>query len=482
MLKRDNAVSPTKEFFRRIGTILPEIKKPDKKVSLRNRLLWSLIILVLYFIMGGIPLYGVSTSPNDPFATFRIIFASSRGTLLELGIGPIVTAGLIMQLLKGADIIKFDFTDPDERAIFTSATKFLTIVVTIVQATALVMSNYLRFIETSISVVVITYLQLVIATIIVMLMDELIQKGWGIGSGISLFIAAGVARTIFISLFSPLIIQFDTGPEPFGLVPLIFTKIFEGDLTRVFVREGAYPSLLSFIMTLATIFIILYAEGVRIELPIAHARYRGIRSVYPVKLLYVSNIPIILASTLIGDLQILGNVIWNTLNPEGTDPLLNMIIYMETLEDGTQVIRGGLLYYLIGPTDIFQAIEDPLRTIVFIVSMTILAVLFAYLWVEVGGLSSASVSQQLIDSGMQVPGFRRRAYSVNIILSKYIPTVTIIGGIFVGIIAAVSQILGVFGGGMGILLMIDILMNLYQVLLREQIEEYYPIITRLIKV
>jgi len=475
-------LSPAKEFFRNIGTVLPEIKKPESKVSLRNRLIWSLIILILYFIMGGIPLYGVSTSPNDPFASFRIIFASSTGTLLELGIGPIVTAGLIMQLLKGAEIIKFDFTDPEERAIFTAATKFLTIVVTIVQATALVMSNYLRFIEASISVVIITYLQLVIATIIVMLMDELIQKGWGIGSGISLFIAAGVAKTIFISLFSPVMIQFDIGAEPYGLIPLIFTKMFTGDLFRIFIREGNYPSILSFLMTLVTIFIILYAEGVRIELPIAHARYRGIRSVYPVKLLYVSNIPIILASTLIADLNILANVIWNALNPAGTDPLLNMIVYMETLEDGTQVIKGGILYYLIGPTSIFEAIDDPLRTMVFIASMTLLAVIFAYLWVEVGGLSSASVSQQLIDSGMQVPGFRRRAYSVNIILSKYIPSVTIIGGVFVGIIAAVSQILGVFGGGMGILLMIDILMNLYQVLLREQIEEYYPIVTKLIKV
>ncbi len=481
-MKRGRRLSPAKEFFRKIGTILPEIKKPDKKVPLRNRLIWSLVILVLYFVMGGIPLYGVSTSPTDPFATFRIIFASSTGTLLELGIGPIVTAGLIMQLLKGAEIIKFDFTDPEERAVFTAATKFLTIVVTVIQATALVLSNYLRFIEASISVVVITYLQLVIATIIVMLMDELIQKGWGIGSGISLFIAAGVAKTIFISLFSPVMIQFDNVAEPFGLVPLFFSKLFTGDFSRVLIREGAYPSLLSFLMTLATIFIILYAEGVRIELPISHARYRGIRSVYPVKLLYVSNIPIILASTLIGDLHILGNVIWNTLNPEGKDPLLNMIIYIETAEDGTQTIKGGILYYLIGPSDIYQAIEDPLRTIIFIISMTLLAVMFAYLWVEVGGLSSASVSQQLIDSGMQVPGFRRRAYSVNIILSKYIPTVTIIGGIFVGIIAAVSQILGVFGGGMGILLMIDILMNLYQLLLREQIEEYYPIVTKLIKV
>jgi preprotein translocase subunit SecY len=67
-------------------------------------------------------------------------------------------------------------------------------------------------------------------------------------------------------------------------------------------------------------------------------------------------------------------------------------------------------------------------------------------------------------------------------LKKYIPTVTVLGGFFVGVIAAVSQILGVFGGGMGILLMIDILIQYYQLLMREQIEEMYPAIYKLIKV
>ncbi|HDM45036.1 MAG TPA: preprotein translocase subunit SecY, partial [Candidatus Bathyarchaeota archaeon] len=52
--------------------------------------------------MGEIPLYGIGRGGVDPFMYLRVIFASRRGTLLELGIGPIVTAGLILQLLAGA--------------------------------------------------------------------------------------------------------------------------------------------------------------------------------------------------------------------------------------------------------------------------------------------------------------------------------------------------------------------------------------------
>ena len=38
----------------------------------------------------------------------RMIMASNRGTLMELGIGPIVTAGMIIQALTGSQIIKLD--------------------------------------------------------------------------------------------------------------------------------------------------------------------------------------------------------------------------------------------------------------------------------------------------------------------------------------------------------------------------------------
>ena len=208
-----------KEFFRQIAYILPEIARPKRRLSLKTKLMWTGIVLILYLIMGQIPLYGIAPGGEDPFKFARIIFASSRGSLLELGIGPIVTAGLIMQLLAGADIIRFDFSNPDDRAIFTASTKFLTIIVTIVEAAAFIMAGFITPERFTLPIITIVFLQLVVATIILMLMDELIQKGWGLGSGISLFIAVGVASAIFTNLFSPIGIDENGESVPYGFIP-----------------------------------------------------------------------------------------------------------------------------------------------------------------------------------------------------------------------------------------------------------------------
>ncbi|MEM4349071.1 MAG: hypothetical protein QW712_01440, partial [Candidatus Nitrosocaldus sp.] len=114
-------LKPTGISFRSIvdkaSVYLPQIPKPKKKLTLTQKFVWSGLALLVYLVMGQIPLYGAPTSPFDPFAAFRVIFASQQGTLIELGIGPIVTAGLLMQLLKGAEIFKLDFKNPEDRAL-----------------------------------------------------------------------------------------------------------------------------------------------------------------------------------------------------------------------------------------------------------------------------------------------------------------------------------------------------------------------------
>jgi len=109
----------------KVEPYLPQVPKPKKKISLQTKLLWSGICLLIYMIMGQTPLFG-ATAPEFDFLQFaRVIFASQQGTLVELGIGPIVTSGLLMQLLRGSDILKFDFKKPEERGIFQTATKLV---------------------------------------------------------------------------------------------------------------------------------------------------------------------------------------------------------------------------------------------------------------------------------------------------------------------------------------------------------------------
>src|SRR3989304_2775001 len=116
-------------FLRKIVTktepYIPQVPKPKKKLSLQKRLLWCGGILLIYMIMGQTPLFGATTPEFDFLAFARVIFASQQGTLVELGIGPIVTAGLLMQLLRGSDILKFDFK---------KATKLVTYIVIIAES------------------------------------------------------------------------------------------------------------------------------------------------------------------------------------------------------------------------------------------------------------------------------------------------------------------------------------------------------------
>ena len=182
-------------FLKPIGRVLPEIKAPKRKVKFNEKLLWTGVVLIIYLVMSEIPLYGIDPGVEDNLGSLRIIFASNRGTLMELGIGPIVTAGLILQLLIGSAIIDADMSKPEDRSLFSTGSKFFAILLTAVQAAAYLVSGMYGTLSGATSIII--FSQLLTAGVIVILMDELVQKGWGLGSGISLFIMAGVAQQIF---------------------------------------------------------------------------------------------------------------------------------------------------------------------------------------------------------------------------------------------------------------------------------------------
>jgi len=187
-------------LFKPIGRILPEIKVPERKVKFNEKIFWTALVLIVYLVMSEIPLFGVSPTANDQFGALRVIFASNRGTLMELGIGPIVTAGLILQLLSGSGLIQCDMSKSEDRGLFTIGSKVFSIVLTGIQAGAYLLSGmYGTNLGTA---AIVIFMQLLAAGVIVMLLDELVQKGWGLGSGISLFIMAGVAQQILWQTFS----------------------------------------------------------------------------------------------------------------------------------------------------------------------------------------------------------------------------------------------------------------------------------------
>ncbi|MHA1689153.1 MAG: preprotein translocase subunit SecY [Promethearchaeota archaeon] len=474
------------KFFAPLVRIMPEIKRPQREVSFKEKFVWTALVLVIYLIMSNIPLYGVNLEDStDYFYWMRVILASQRGTLTELGIGPIVTAGLIMQLLLGSKLINIDMTDPYDRSMFSGSQKVLSIILTIFNSVAYLIGGAFGELESiGIQNAAIIFVQLLFAGIIIILLDELLQKGWGIGSGVSLFIAAGVAGQIFWNSFS-----FIEAPDehhlPRGIVIAFFTVLFDGNdatnLDDIIVR-GNLPSLVGIITTIIIFLVVIWFESARIEIPLAYKGYRGYKGKYPMKLLYVSNIPVILVSALYANFLFFGQLIAgpnSKLRNENTSFWLNLIGVFEQQTSGNTTGGylkpvGGLLYFLSPPQGIDDLMSNPLRAVIYLLFFIFLCVYLGRVWVEVSGLAPRDIAQQIIDSGMMIPGFRSSEKIIERILKRYIPTLVTLNGIFIAILSFFADSLGALTSGTGLLIAIGIIHQFAEEISKQVAAAQYP--------
>ena len=251
------------ENFKPLFKLLPEVKTPIHRQDFNEKLKWTAIVLLLYYFLSEIPLYGLSQAAVDQFAQLRAVMAGSFGSILTLGIGPIVTASIVLQLLVGAKILKLDLSQHEHKAMFQSTQKILAIIFTIFEAAVLVLTGSLVAIDQSYYPIMIG--QLVIGAILILYLDEVVSK-WGFGSGIGLFIAAGVAQTIITGTFNflPASVASSTAS---GILPAFNQS-----------KVGGAPNFTILIPLLATIVVFLmavYGESMRIEIPISHGQVRG---------------------------------------------------------------------------------------------------------------------------------------------------------------------------------------------------------------
>ncbi|MBY8979417.1 MAG: preprotein translocase subunit SecY [Candidatus Lokiarchaeota archaeon] len=460
--------------------VMPEIKAPQREVSFKEKLLWTVVALVIYLIMSNIPLYGVNvTETTDYYYWLRVILASQRGTLTELGIGPIVTAGLIMQLLLGSKIIKVDMSDPYDRSMFSGSQKVFAMFLTIFNIVAYILGG--AFGTLTVSNGTFVFLQLFLAGIVIILLDELLQKGWGIGSGVSLFIAAGVAGQIFWNLFS--FMEADDGLARGVIVGFIQGLGKPGyNIADFIFRGNRLPSLFGGITTLIIFLIVIWFESTRVEIPLAYKGYRGFKGKYPMKLLYVSNIPVILVNALYANFLFFGQMLAgpnSALRGQGFDFLINLIGRFDDIPAGGGagnylVPNYGLLYFLTPPQGLDQLIADPLRAIIYLIFFIFLCVMLGRVWVDVSGLAPRDIAQQIIDSGMQIPGFRSSDKIIERILKRYIPTLVILNGIIIAVMSFFADSLGALTSGTGLLIAIGIVHQYSESLAKEMAAMQYP--------
>ncbi|CDW58686.1 protein transport protein Sec61 subunit alpha [Trichuris trichiura] len=467
------------EFVKPFCGLIPEVSKPERKIQFREKMLWTAITLFIFLVCCQIPLFGIMSSESaDPFYWLRVIMASNRGTLMELGISPIVTSSLIMQLLAGAKIIEVGDT-PKDRALFNGAQKrrvrhvahVFGMVITVGQAIVYVMTGlYGEPSSIGAGICLLIIVQLVVAGLIVLLLDELLQKGYGLGSGISLFIATNICETIVWKAFSPATVNTGRGTEFEGAVIALFHLLAtRNDKTRA-LREAFYrqnlPNLMNLMATLFIFAVVIYFQGFRVDLPIKSARYRGQYSSYPIKLFYTSNIPIILQSALVSNLYVISQMLAAKF---GGNFLVNLIGQWSDSSGGYRSYpTGGLCYYLSPPESLSHVLEDPIHCVAYIVFMLGSCAFFSKTWIDVSGSSAKDVAKQLREQQMLMRGHREKSMIHE--LNRYIPTAAAFGGLCIGALSVLADFIGAIGSGTGILLAVTIIYQYFEVFVKEQQE------------
>merc|ERR1711920_682645 len=295
---------------------------------------------------------GARNKTSDPFYWMRIILASNRGTLMELGISPIVTSGMVMQLLAGAKIIEVDQSLKEDRALFSGAQKLFGMAITLGEAVAYVTSGmYCDVSDLGVGNAILIILQLFIAGVIVIILDELLQKGYGLGSGISLFIATNICESIIWKAFSPTTLNVGRGAEFEGAVIALFHMLFSrsdkfGALKEAFYRQNA-PNITSLFATVLVFFVVIYFQGFRVDLTVKYQKIRGQMGSYPIKLFYTSNTPIILQTALVSNLYFFSQLLYKRFKSNFLVNLLGQ--WQDVHQTGQSQPVGGIAYYISPP-------------------------------------------------------------------------------------------------------------------------------------
>jgi preprotein translocase subunit SecY len=484
---------------------LPAIGEPKTHLNFKQRLKWTGIILFIFLVLSQITIYGVSPTEAERFIFLELILGARIGSLLTLGIGPIVTASIILQLLVGSKVLPWDLKSREGKARFQGVQKLMTIAFAIFEAFAYVNFGVITPVNSNPSTFALLIGQLAFGGFLVLLMDEVVSK-WGIGSGVSLFIAAGVTKQIFVRTLSPI-----TPPGssvPAGAIPAFITYIQTGELTL------AALAMLPLIATLLVFFVVVYIQAIKVDIPLAFTSIRGFGRRWPLKFIYTSNMPVILTAALVANASLLGSMLYNRglpllgefdANGQPTSGLmyflvppinttlqllvlvLVLVIFAVTFVAWWKKVQklkpvfvgsvvAGLIISILA-ANAFAGLPpalDVVRAVTYALFYIAFSVIFSIIWVTTSGMDSESVAKQIEDLGMQIPGFRRDPRIVKEVLDRYIPNLALMGGIAVGGLAAIADLTGAIGTGTGILLTVMIIYNFYEIIASRYVEEMHP--------
>ncbi len=448
----------------------PEVISPSqKRLAFKEKLKWTLIILILFFVLGLVPLFGLGTNALQQFEYLSAILAAEFGSIISLGIGPIVTASIVLQLLNGSGMLRFDLTSEEGKKKFHGVQKWLSVFFVVFEAIVYVFMGGLAPPEalagtpTYTSLQFLLIFQLFLGGIMIMLMDDVINK-WGFGSGVSLFIAAGVSKQIIVRAFNPL--PSPTNPEvAAGAIPALVQHLSAGEPT------AALLLLAGLIATAAVFALAVFGQAMKVEIPLSFGRVRGYGIRWPLQFIYTSNIPVILISALIANVQL-----WARLFQNWGYPLLGTFV--------GNTPATGIVSWLFAPNIVEKIITQSLtlanvgQAAFYMLFLVAGSVVFSIFWVQTSGMDARSQARNIMSSGLQIPGFRRDERVLEHILKRYIGPLTIMGAILVGILAGIADLSGALAHGTSILLAVMIIYKLYEEIATQHMYDMNPMLRK----
>ena len=395
----------------------------------------------------------------------RVILASNHGTLMELGISPLITASMVIQFIKTSGIIAYDSYIKEDVRLGASLEKFCSCVVILASSVVLVLSG----IYGSVSYIGYTkgialIMQLSLSGIMILYLDELLSKGYGIGNGTSLFIACNMCERIFWYAFSPVTMKSENGIEFEGAVIALFHFLITkpnklSALYLAFYRQNV-ANLHNLMVTVVVFLVIIYLLHFKVMLKLVNPRVKGEFRYQPVKLFYLSNMPIILQSTIVTNLHHTSRILYHRFRNYYWIRIL--AVWQIDPRNGREHLIGGLTYYLQPPKGITGVLQNPFHFAVYFTIIMSSCGFFAWLWLNFSNQSPEDVLRQIDASKMRLANTSGKHRSMIKILKKNINTAAILGGVLIGVFSIFSDLLGCIGSGTGLMLTVNIIYGYYE--------------------
>jgi len=460
---------------------IPMVERPKKHVPLKTKLAFTILILILYFALGNIPLFGLSPESLDLFGRWRALFAGQRFSLAALGVMPIINASIILQILAGPKILKLNLTNLKDQAFYLNTQKLLVLCFAIFISFTYAMGFYMPSLDIAnqlgVSLRVISFLlffQVFIGGMLIYYMEEAVSR-WGMGSGVGIFIVAGVSEQITHGLINCV---HDQSGLAVGVIPRwielvgqrqgISQEIAENGMAFLFQHH-----LIALITTIALFFLVIYLACARIEIEIpSHTKRTHGRIRFPIRFVHFTwaiAVPLVFLN--------LGRILQSGIQSLGRLFYSHGITIFGTYEGNTAV--SGLIYYfdpVYSPWDWFPSLaysvypnvagwQVAVRIAADLSIMVIGSMISAMLWVKLSpGMETRDIRTMIRNSGLPIYGYRRSIKAIKRRVDRCTLKIAMTGCGILGALLVIANMFGTLGlvGVTYLILAVSIVYGIYE--------------------